>query len=142
MKLVLDANVLISAYFWRGNPHTVFNRIIDGLDSLFITDEIVDEIGCVIRKPRFHATIEQINGFMAGVLELGQKIAVSPHDRVIGVCRDPDDEKYIECAVTGKVDYIISGDRDLLDIKRYNDVRIISAREYLDIVTQYKKGTI
>jgi putative PIN family toxin of toxin-antitoxin system len=138
MKLVLDANVLISAYFWRGNPYKVFNRIVDGLDLLFISDEIVDEIDRVIRKPKLHTTLEQINDFITEIVELGKNVVISTQDRITGVCRDPDDEKYIECAVACKADYIISGDRDLLDVKRYNDVSIISVSEYLDLAFIYK----
>jgi len=135
MKVVLDANVLISAYFWRGNPHTIFNRVVDGSDIMFITDEIIDELGRTIRKPRFHAGAEQINDYLTGIAGLGKKITISPRDRINGVCRDPDDEKYIECAIACNADYIISGDKDLLCLKRYNNVGIISARDYLYIIT-------
>ncbi len=50
----------------------------------------------------------------------------------IKTCRDPDDDKFIECAVDAGALYIVSGDNDLLDIGQYNDIMIITAKEFCD----------
>ena len=51
----------------------------------------------------------------------------------VRVCRDPDDNKFIECALDGQCNYIVSGDKDLLDIKRFKNIRIISVSEFLGL---------
>ncbi len=50
----------------------------------------------------------------------------------VDVCRDPDDNKFIECAVDAKALYIVSGDKDLLDVGKYGDVKIVTAKEFCD----------
>ena len=50
-------------------------------------------------------------------------------DKIKGVCRDADDDKFIACALSASADFIVSGDKDLLDIGRYKSVKIISASE-------------
>jgi hypothetical protein len=65
---------------------------------------------------------------------IGENITVLPKHRVKGVCRDSKDDMYLECAVAATADYIISGDRDLLDLKEYGGVKIVSAREYLRLI--------
>ena len=49
----------------------------------------------------------------------------------IDICRDPDDNKFIECAIDGRCLYIVSGDRDLLSLKKYNDVQIVTVAKFL-----------
>jgi predicted nucleic acid-binding protein len=63
-------------------------------------------------------------------------VTVSPTRRIMGVCRDPNDDKYIECAIAAGAGYIISGDRDLLVLKEYGGVKIVNARDYLNIVEE------
>jgi len=134
MRLVLDANIFVSAYFWHGNPKNILNRIAQKLDTLFISDAVINEVGYVIKKPKFNCSEEESNFIMTDIKVLGKTVAVSPQHQVKGVCRDPKDDKYLECAIAAGADYIISGDRDLLDLKEYGGVKIVSARDYLDIV--------
>ena len=48
MKIVIDSNVFVSSFFWKGNPRRIFDRVIDGFDELFFTDEIISEIKYVM----------------------------------------------------------------------------------------------
>jgi uncharacterized protein len=134
MKLVLDANVFVSAYIWHGIPEVVLIRIAKKIDTLFFTDAIFNEIAGIIGMPKLKRTKEQIDYILANINKRGKKIAVSPQHRVTGVCRDIDDDKYIECALAASADYIITGDKDLLVLKEYGGVKIVNARSYLDIV--------
>jgi len=134
MKTVLDANVIVSAAVWGGNPRKIIKRVADGLDKLFIAEYIIDELEDVLRRPIFGLSSEEAELRIAEIERLGKKVAASPERRVTGVCRDPDDDIYLECAVSAGADYLITGDRDLLDIKEYGGVKIVNARDYLDIV--------
>jgi len=132
MKIVVDANIFISSFFWGGNPRRIVERIIAGKDVLFITKEILDEIGDVIRRPKFHASENEIHYFMNSIEELGNRITAK--NKIENVSIDEDDNKYIECGIAASVDYIISGDKHLLEIEEYENIKIIDARKYLEIV--------
>ena len=132
MKIVLDANIFISSFFWGGNPKAIVERIISGTDELFITKEILDEIEEVVRRPKFHTDNDRINYFISLIEEIGNKI--TPQILVKNGSRDRTDNKYIECGITANVEYIISGDIHLLELKKYKSIKIVKAKDYLDIV--------
>ena len=130
MKLVLDTNVFISSFFWGGNPRKVMMRIIDGKDTLFISDEILQEVFSVMARPKFDVNHRQIVHFLDSIEEISYGINLM--GMIQGVCRDSDDDKILECAVLGKVDFIISGDNDLLSLKEFQGIPILAASEYID----------
>ena len=132
MKIVLDANIFISSFFWGGNPKKIVERILIGQDELFITKEILDEIENVIRRPKFHADNDMINYFINLIEDIGNKI--TPKKSVKNASRDITDNKYIECGITANVDYIVSGDIHLLELSKYKSIKIVTAKDYLDKV--------
>jgi putative PIN family toxin of toxin-antitoxin system len=132
MKIVLDANILISAFFWGGNPRKVLERVITQKDELFISKDILEETENVMRRPKFHANKEDIDYFINSLEEIGNKII--PKKLTKFGSRDRTDNKYIECSLTVNADYIISGDIHLLEIKEYGKIKIVSAKEYLGII--------
>ena len=130
MKLVLDANIFISSFFWGGNPRMVLERAIKGIDELFITKEILTEIEEVMGRPKFHADKEEIDYFINSIEEIGNKIMPK---KIKNGSRDKADNKYIECGIAANVDYIISGDIHLLELREYKTIKIITAQKYLEI---------
>ena len=132
MKIVLDANILISAFFWGGNPRKILERAITKTDELFITKEILEEIEEVIGRPKFHTDGEKIDYFIDSLEEIGNKIIVK--NWIKNGSRDNSDNKYLECGITANVDYVVSGDIHLLELKEYEGIRIVTAKEYLDIM--------
>ena len=132
MKIVLDANIFISSFFWGGNPRIVLERVITGTDKLFITKEILDEIELVVGRPKFHADKEKVSYFINSIEEIGNKIV--PKRKINNGSRDKTDNKYIECGITAAVDYIISGDIHLLELKEYENIKIVTAKNYLEII--------
>ena len=131
MKIVLDANIFISAFFWGGNPRTVLERVIKKIDELYITEEILVEIKEVLLRPKFHAGKIEIDYFIKSIEEIANM--VFPGIKVKNGSRDKTDNKYIECALAGNVDYLVSGDVHLLEMKKYDKIRIVTVREYLQI---------
>jgi putative PIN family toxin of toxin-antitoxin system len=132
MKIVLDANIFISSFFWGGNPRAILERVIAGIDALFITKEIVDEIEDVMRRSKFHADEEGIRYYIHSIEEIGNKI--TPKKMIKNGSRDKSDNKYIACGITAKVNYIISGDVHLLELKEYDNIKIVTAKNYLEII--------
>ena len=135
MKIVLDANIFVSAFLYGGNPNDVVETVSKGWDTLFITDEILAEADSVFRKRKFHLTEEEIQYHIRRIKEIGTKIKVTDSERVTdGGCRDKTDNKYLECAVAAKADYVISGDIHLRELKEYRGIKIVNPAEYLEIV--------
>jgi putative PIN family toxin of toxin-antitoxin system len=132
MKIVLDANIFISAFFWGGNPRAVLKRAIEKQDELFISKEILDEVEDVSRRPKFHAGKDEIEYFIKSIEEIGNKIVPTKH--IKKGSRDKTDNKYLECGMAGKVDFIITGDVHLLKMKKYGAIKIVSAKDYLEII--------
>jgi putative PIN family toxin of toxin-antitoxin system len=132
LKIVLDANIFISSFFWGGNPWLVLKRVVEEIDELFITKEILDEVESVIRRPKFNADEEKIVSFIHSIEEIGNKI-VSKR-RINNGSRDKTDNKYIECGITAGADFIISGDIHLLELKEYENIKIVTAKNYLEII--------
>ena len=130
MKLVLDTNIFISSFFWGGNPRKIMVRIIDGKDMLFVSDEILQEVFSVMSRPKFNVGCIQVTRFIESIEEIAYRVPTL--GTIQGVCRDSDDDKILECAVLGNVDFIISGDSDLLSLKEFRQIPVITVLEYMN----------
>ena len=132
MKIVIDTNIFVSSFFWKGNPRKVIDRVVNGFDELFITDVILNEIKSVMSKEKFNLEKQEVNDYIKIIEHFSHKIFLD--NEIENISRDPDDNKILKCGLGGKVDYIISGDNDLLVLKEYKGIRIITPKEYLEIV--------
>ena len=132
MKVVLDTNIFISAFLWTGNPRKVLKRIANGFDELYITDDILKEIASALSRKKFNLNIERINEYLQIIESFSIKL--SSKNKYEEISRDKDDNKILQCGIDGNVDFIITGDNDLLVLENYKNIKIIKAKEYLDIV--------
>lgn len=129
-KATLDTNILISALGWKGNPKKVFEKIVNGEVELIISDEQFAELSEALEYPKFQFTEEQKAKFKS--LILGIATFVKPVEKIDIVKNDPDDNIHLEASVAGKADYIITGDPDLLVLKEFRGIKIITARDFLE----------
>ena len=127
LKLVLDTNTLVSAFFWEGNEAEFLRKIEQSKAKLYITSEILKEVEEVIKRPKFDKVMKN-----AGLTpdQIMQKIVSLSHLIIapkitVKVCRDEKDNKFLECAESAKADYLVSGDEDLLVLKEYNGIPIV-----------------
>ena len=130
MRVVLDTNTLVSALLFPGTasrlvPLWQSRRII-----LLLSKPVLEEYLRVLAYPKFRLTPEEIKGLIQEVL-LPFVRTIRPQRRLRFVKRDPDDDKFLECAVAGRVRYLVTGDRDLLELRSYRGVSIISAGKFL-----------
>ena len=127
MKIVVDTNVVISGAFFGGYPRRVIEVVaenkISACASTSITDEYTEIVQELIDKKQGKLRANLLDLFIAN-LEIIEPMTV------IQVSRDPDDDKFIECAIDAKALYIVSGDQDLLDIGEYEGIEIITASEF------------
>lgn len=126
--MVFDTNVLVSALvFPGGRGEAALLRIIDEHDQLLVSRPILDELlGILSRK--FSRDAEELARVALLVAELG--LMVRPRQKLRVVEDDPDN-RILECALAGRADVIVTGDRALLELREFRGVRIVSLREYL-----------
>jgi putative PIN family toxin of toxin-antitoxin system len=129
VKVVFDTNVLVSALvFPGGRGEAALIRVIEEQDQLFLSKAILDELlGVLARK--FSRDKEEIARVALLLSELG--VFVRPRQK-LRVVKDDPDNRVLECALAGHADAIVTGDRDLLELREFRGVRIITLRDYLE----------
>jgi putative PIN family toxin of toxin-antitoxin system len=130
MKIVLDSNVFVSSFYWKGNPRKVFERVTNGLDELYITDEILNEIFTVMSRKKFDSNPEEIEDYIRIIESFSIKLF--SQNKIEEISRDKDDNKILQCGIDGNVDFIITGDNDLLVLREYMNIKIMKPKEYLE----------
>ena len=131
MRVVVDTNVFMSSFFGC-NPRRIIDLWIEGGITICLSKDILDEyVGVLLRMglDKDKELDELLNLFSHGFNSLFT--AKPPQINIIS--DDPDDNKFIECAVGLEADYIISGDKHLLNLREYCGIKISSPRKFLDI---------
>lgn len=127
-RLVIDTNVYLSALIFGGNPRKVMETaLLDG-DIVIISEEIFTEMRKVISK-KFPDFLVDYSAFEAVLRE--NTMCVPLGNISISVCRDPKDNMILETAVGGKCEFIITGDNDLLSLKTFQSIKIVSPKEWV-----------
>ena len=129
MRIVIDTNVIASAIFFGGRPYQLLRYIMEDRVEVVASKEIVDEYEEIILRlqQKYPAIPTRIP--LHDILAKLEIIRVSSN---IHVSRDPEDDKFISCAVDGKCLYIVSGDNDLLSIGEYDGIEILTVADFLD----------
>ena len=130
MIVVLDTNILISSIFWRGSPYKVVLNAIRKKYYLYLSGEILDELEEKLSL-KFKFPEDKIKDHIGILKEYGK--IVEPTIKVDIIKEDPDDNKILECAVSCNADYIVSGDHHLLKLKEFKGIKIVTAKEFLDL---------
>ena len=130
MRVVLDTNAVVSALLFSGVSSKLVSLWQNGLITPLLSREILDEYLRVLSYPKFELSEEEIKELIQEeILPFAE--VVKPKRRLRVVRRDPSDNKFLECAVAGKASVIISGDKDLLSLGRYRQIRIQSPAQFL-----------
>ena len=136
IRAVLDANVLVSGIVSEGTPRNILRAWRSGNFHVVESQATLDEIGRVLRYPKIarrHRWSEaEIRAFMESLEALA--ILTPGKLRLNVVAADPSDNRYLECAVEGEADFLVTGDRHLLGLGTYRDVEILSPREFVDLL--------
>lgn len=130
MRVVLDTNVFVSGIFFSGPPYQILKAWHDGKLKLVISPEIFEEylrVGAVLNEQ--FPTID-----LGKILEVVADKASMVHAQSLpeAVCIDPDDDKFLACAISGKSRVIVSGDKHLLHVSGYREIRVMKPREFVD----------
>lgn len=129
MRIVVDTNVLASAVYFGGKPFKLLKLIMEEQISAIASKEIVEEYEeILVRLQQKFPKLSKSIPFQ----DIVGKLAVINVSSDIHICRDPDDDKFISCAVDGKCIYIVSGDNDLLELKGYEGIEIITVARFFE----------
>ncbi len=133
MRAVIDTNILVRALIRpRGNVGPLLLRLRSGHFTLLYTQSLLEELVDVLSRPRlrdkYGITEGDVKTVVALLLLRGEAVSVS---QALTVCRDPKDNKFLETAVAGKADVIVSGDEDLLVLDPFEGIPIIPPAEFL-----------
>ena len=129
MRVVFDTNIFVSAFVLPGSrADAALMRVVDDIDQLVISKVIIDELLTVLARKFARDTDElaRVAVFLSDLAEV-----VRPRGR-IDVLQDEADNRILECARTGKVDVIVTGDKAMIELGSYRSINIISLRDFLE----------
>ena len=130
LKLVVDTNVLISAALsMQGAPAQLMRRVL-GAHTLVFSQPTFDELHTRIYRPKFdrYITLEQRQRLLHDFNACAHWVDLTPYPTY---CRDPDDDKFFATALQAQADWLVSGDRDLLDAQPPANLRILTPTQAL-----------
>jgi putative PIN family toxin of toxin-antitoxin system len=131
IRVTPDTNVLISALLYDGNERGILETAIKGRLRFVLSIEIIDELARVLDK-KFKVDPELTRDYVLRLNELSD--IVTPRRLSGRLVRDREDVKIIECAHSGHSDYIVTGDGDLLSLKRYRQTKIVTSSKLVRIM--------
>jgi putative PIN family toxin of toxin-antitoxin system len=132
MKVVIDTNVLISGVFFGGMPSRVLEGWRDGAFNLTVSPAILEEYRRVGEHLQAKFAEVSLAPFLA-LLVMSAEI-VEPPELPEQVSKDPDDDKFVACALAGGCRFIVSGDKHLLEVSGYRGVEVVTPRQFIDTV--------
>jgi uncharacterized protein len=133
IKAVFDTNTIISGLIFKGNE----SRLLDLVDAekirLYTSPELIKELSAVLDYPKIQKVLIKQNISKQDCLNtiLENTTLLEPNIKIKAVS-DPDDNKVLECAQEAQADYIISGDKHLLKLKKHQQTAILKAKEFLE----------
>jgi len=129
-RIVLDSNVILSAaLFKQSSPRQALDKAaVSG--QVLMSNEIIGELQDIFNRPKFdkYSSKQVRNEFLNDFLAVVENVEIVEK---ITICRDRKDDKFLELAVNGNANYIITGDQDLLVLHPFQNIAIISVSDYM-----------
>lgn len=130
MKIILDTNVFVSGIFFVGPPYQILKAWRDGVLKLVVSDEIFEEYQRVGKELGVQFPMVDLQPILDMVLEKSQMFHLKSFPE--SITDDPDDDKFLACALACKSKIIVSGDKHLLKVNGFRGINIIKPREFVD----------
>ena len=132
MNIVCDTNVLVSGVLFGGHAREILRLASRGVVINFISPDILREAENVLRRSKFGLRPEQVLEITALFKDTFE--IVTPSMRVRAISSDPQDNHVIEAALAARAKYIISGDKHLLELMKWDDIHLISPAQFMQTV--------
>ena len=132
-RVVLDTNVLVSALLLKGRLNKLVDLWKTGVMNPVLSRETFSELIAVLGYPKFNLSDSEIKMVIEDEI-LPFFVVAEMKEEVSGICRDPHDDMFLAVACNARASLIVTGDKDLLELKKFKSVKIVTAREYLDMM--------
>ncbi|MBI3562097.1 MAG: putative toxin-antitoxin system toxin component, PIN family [Gammaproteobacteria bacterium] len=136
-RLVLGTNCVVSAFLWGGIPRQLINAAVDNQCQIYTSGALLAELEDVLSRDKFRHRFISIQTSVSQLLiEFSAwVIVVHANNLPVSICPDPDDDAVLACAIAAKAQLIVSGDHDLLELKHYQGIPIVTPAEALKQIT-------
>ena len=128
-RVVLDTNIIVSSAL-GGALELILDKWAEEAFTLIVTSDILAEYFEVINRPKFKLKQATIDRIIRYCYQFAEFVVSEEHIQFIDA--DPKDDKFLEAAIAGNAEYIVSGDTYLLELKKFRSVPILTAREFID----------
>ncbi|HCY35581.1 MAG TPA: putative toxin-antitoxin system toxin component, PIN family [Candidatus Margulisbacteria bacterium] len=129
MRIVLDNNVIVSAFIFKGQSLNFLKKNVSNNDITIITcREIIDELVRILSYCKFNLSPQNIKDILHWYINNTLLVYIDEYIEVVAA--DPSDNIFISCAVEGNASYIISGDKHLLNLQKFRNVIITSQNKF------------
>lgn len=130
LRCVIDTNTLVSSILIASSIPDRAVKLTRHSGIILISVATIEELQKVMNRPKFDKYVDpEIRSEF--IVQLTQQAELVEINEPIIACRDPKDDKFLEVAVNGKADYLITGDRDLLVLHPYRDIQILTPADFL-----------
>jgi len=138
-KVVVDTSVIIAGLIGRGSSNRILRLILMGKLKVILSKDIFREYVRAVHYPELRIPLSYAYIILDKLYRLAEQVHPT---KKFNICRDPDDNKFLEVAYEGKADYLITLDRDLLDLRNCNKelelnghrMKILTPKELLELV--------
>ena len=129
-RFVLDNNILVSALLVKNSSPFWVIKKVEEMGVILYSEATLLELNQVLNRKKFikYFTVEEKQEFIVKLIESAELVVIKES---IDVCRDPNDNKFLELAVSGDANFIISGDQDLLVLNPFRNIEIITSNDFL-----------
>jgi putative PIN family toxin of toxin-antitoxin system len=136
MTAVIDTNVVLSAILFGGKPRQVLEMALSGSIRLAISESLVKELQGVLQRPKFELSAQLVQTIVSEYASIASWVEPLEHFNV--VVDDPSDNHFVDCAVAAKADYLITGDKHLLNLGTFKMIKIVSVDNFINILSSGK----
>ena len=133
MRVVLDTNVVMSGIFWSGSTEKILQLWSQGRFKLIISLAVFDEYKEIIKRLSRKYELRSADSILNDIF-IGADL-VEPGAELVPACDDPDDMMFLELAVAGKADYLVSGDKHLLKVGNYRGGRVVKPSDFINLLS-------
>lgn len=126
--VVLDTNIFISAVLYGGNPRRILDLAVSERIEVYISLVLLDELRRVL-KEKFSLSSFEVSMVIDEIKDFAE--IIEPKVKLKVIKGDPSDNRVLECALQAKVDYIVSGDKHLLNLRNFGGIKIVNPAKFL-----------
>jgi putative PIN family toxin of toxin-antitoxin system len=129
MKVVIDTNVLMSGIFWTGAPNKLLKAWYQNAFNLVLSPPILEEyirVNAILAERYEGVDASSVIELIAGRSEMYEPVELNE-----SICDDPDDDKFVVCAISAGCSYIVSGDKHLLNVSGYSGIQVLKPASFV-----------